>query len=461
MFLVRLGKPPEETAQHVRTQTHRIQSWEERLQEHVAKNPTVFLDQQYEASTRAAEVSDAAMHNVLDAVLAKATVHRGALQVVDFGRVRTSPNSFHHNRLVFPVGFVARRRFWSYVHAGATTVYTHTIAAVDDKPSFALCAADDPDHPVVGDSPVSAWDALLSRLGAIRPNPRERITGDQSWKEEMFGFTAWVVAAIEAMPGANECYAYNFQFWRRSRSASTTANVAHEYGAARFIPAQVARRAHKVVADPFAYSRAAPSGSGVRRAKGSAKRSRDHRARPVDEEDDVKALPDFVRHHQMLHHPPQLVVHKSRIHGMGVYTLTPIKRRDMVIEYQGEIIRPSVADMRERDYDKRGIPCYLWKVCGVAVGGRSALAHFPLGSWMTPTSWTPLSRATWHASSTTATTPTASSTLWTWVARSRWSYRPSATLWLVKSSRTTTCSMTRAAPASASFATAVPSIVLG
>jgi hypothetical protein len=44
--------------------------------------------------------------------------------------------------------------------------------------------------------------------------------------------------------------------------------------------------------------------------------------------------PDFVRHRTLMLHPPQLVVHKSRIHGMGVYTLTPIKQGDMVIEYQ-------------------------------------------------------------------------------------------------------------------------------
>lgn len=39
---------------------------------------------------------------------------------------------------------------------------------------------------------------------------------------------------------------------------------------------------------------------------------------------------------------------KSAIHGWGVFTKRRHRKNDLVIEYVGEMVRPSVADMRER-----------------------------------------------------------------------------------------------------------------
>ncbi|KAL3829250.1 hypothetical protein ACJIZ3_018052 [Penstemon smallii] len=44
----------------------------------------------------------------------------------------------------------------------------------------------------------------------------------------------------------------------------------------------------------------------------------------------------------------RLAFGKSRIHGFGVFTKFPHRAGDMIIEYTGEIIRPRVADKRER-----------------------------------------------------------------------------------------------------------------
>ncbi|KAL8136520.1 hypothetical protein V2J09_002521 [Rumex salicifolius] len=43
----------------------------------------------------------------------------------------------------------------------------------------------------------------------------------------------------------------------------------------------------------------------------------------------------------------RLAFGKSRIHGFGIFTKQPHKAGDMVIEYTGEVVRPSVADRRE------------------------------------------------------------------------------------------------------------------
>lgn len=53
-----------------------------------------------------------------------------------------------------------------------------------------------------------------------------------------------------------------------------------------------------------------------------------------DQNDDAKEIPAFIRFRKLEQHPCQLVVHKSRIHGMGVYTLLPIRQHDFIIEYQ-------------------------------------------------------------------------------------------------------------------------------
>jgi histone-lysine N-methyltransferase SETD1 len=54
---------------------------------------------------------------------------------------------------------------------------------------------------------------------------------------------------------------------------------------------------------------------------------------------------------------------RSGIHAMGVYALEPIKANDFVIEYIGELVRPSVAELREKIYDKIDVGgSYLFRI---------------------------------------------------------------------------------------------------
>ncbi|VDN00994.1 unnamed protein product [Thelazia callipaeda] len=46
---------------------------------------------------------------------------------------------------------------------------------------------------------------------------------------------------------------------------------------------------------------------------------------------------------------------RSKIHGWGLYALEAIAPDEIVIEYIGQKIRPTVADVREKLYEKRGI----------------------------------------------------------------------------------------------------------
>lgn len=54
---------------------------------------------------------------------------------------------------------------------------------------------------------------------------------------------------------------------------------------------------------------------------------------------------------------------RSGIHAWGLFALEPIAADEMVIEYVGSGIRQSVADLREKKYEKSGIgSSYLFRV---------------------------------------------------------------------------------------------------
>ncbi|KAL3618427.1 hypothetical protein CASFOL_038748 [Castilleja foliolosa] len=72
---------------------------------------------------------------------------------------------------------------------------------------------------------------------------------------------------------------------------------------------------------------------------------------------------DLLKTTQLKARKKRLRFQRSKIHDWGLVALEPIEAEDFVIEYVGELIRPSISDIRERHYEKMGIgSSYLFRL---------------------------------------------------------------------------------------------------
>ncbi|XP_042014413.1 histone-lysine N-methyltransferase ATXR7-like isoform X4 [Salvia splendens] len=72
---------------------------------------------------------------------------------------------------------------------------------------------------------------------------------------------------------------------------------------------------------------------------------------------------DLLKATQLKARKKRLCFQRSKIHDWGLVALEPIEAEDFVIEYVGELIRRSISDIRERQYEKMGIgSSYLFRL---------------------------------------------------------------------------------------------------
>ncbi|KAI5421206.1 Cytosolic copper metallochaperone, variant 3, partial [Lathyrus oleraceus] len=83
----------------------------------------------------------------------------------------------------------------------------------------------------------------------------------------------------------------------------------------------------------------------------------------VDSADNILSVPEKYKYMKETCRK-QLAFGKSRIHGFGIFAKHPYKGGVMVIEYTGELVRPFIADRRERFiYNSlMGAGTYLFRV---------------------------------------------------------------------------------------------------
>ncbi|XP_027903109.1 histone-lysine N-methyltransferase ATXR7 [Vigna unguiculata] len=72
---------------------------------------------------------------------------------------------------------------------------------------------------------------------------------------------------------------------------------------------------------------------------------------------------DLLKVPQLKARKKRLRFQRSKIHDWGLVALEPIEAEDFVIEYIGELIRPRISDIRERQYERMGIgSSYLFRL---------------------------------------------------------------------------------------------------
>ncbi|KAF5400312.1 Histone-lysine N-methyltransferase SETD1B [Paragonimus heterotremus] len=72
---------------------------------------------------------------------------------------------------------------------------------------------------------------------------------------------------------------------------------------------------------------------------------------------------DLLKFNQLKFRKKQLIFAKSPIHAWGLIALEPIVAEEMVIEYVGQVVRKGVAELRERQYEAKGIGgSYLFRI---------------------------------------------------------------------------------------------------
>ncbi|XP_065838585.1 histone-lysine N-methyltransferase trr-like [Oscarella lobularis] len=60
--------------------------------------------------------------------------------------------------------------------------------------------------------------------------------------------------------------------------------------------------------------------------------------------------------------PTNVVLGRSLIEGLGLFSKRDIEKHTMVIEYKGLIIRNEVANRREKIYDDQRRGCYMFRI---------------------------------------------------------------------------------------------------
>ncbi|KJH50293.1 SET domain protein [Dictyocaulus viviparus] len=86
---------------------------------------------------------------------------------------------------------------------------------------------------------------------------------------------------------------------------------------------------------------------------------------------------DFFKVNQLKYRKKMIKFARSRIHGWGLYAMEAIAPDDMIVEYVGQKVRNTVADVREKAYERRGIgSSYLFRIDDTAVIDATRMGNF-------------------------------------------------------------------------------------
>ncbi|CAN8076307.1 unnamed protein product [Agarophyton chilense] len=330
------------------------------------------------------------------------SIRIGSLAVLEFGQLLPEVDDFIVRSCLVPLGYCAARIFWSIVNPGQRCVYFLEVCGHPQSgPHFVIRCSDAPLWRAESQCPDKAWSQVIrllkktrKRAGMIDPSSQSIRTSGL----EAFGLLNCipVVTHIESLPMAsmfngrynhkrvvthknNEIIFYN----SLSKKFFPVRVLINKTGSARsegYLPRRVLGEKKIRDADSVPSYENARSGAAFQ-----LQVARDVFNRKEEPHDSVKQrmrakcnaaggtrnartkvtphLP-VATEYQGIAESSKLrtIVLRSEIDGWGVFATRDIPAGEMIIEYVGEIIRPSLSDVRETKYGDKGIGCYMFEI---------------------------------------------------------------------------------------------------
>uniref|UniRef100_A0A7S1TJ53 Histone-lysine N-methyltransferase n=1 Tax=Compsopogon caeruleus TaxID=31354 RepID=A0A7S1TJ53_9RHOD len=289
----------------------------------------------------------------------------GSMTLLSLGQIVDS-DLFHCLHAIFPMGYVLHRRYWSLDYPGQREGYFFEIAGdASTGPCFRIRSARTKFVFANERTVELAWNRFTCMLAASR-----RSLYLQTFPSSLPG-RHWTLTALEAfglqnsricrllehLPGAGSCK--NYQFRHLPRDELEMIDCKHEGLQLSMVDCArtkglLPRRnveSHGSVKQALVYTpQPAEHLMETKIQLGHSKRRR-------------SGLPIAMQYRNMLRSwKRRTEIRQSEIQGWGLFTTDAFEENEMVIEYAGELIRPSISDVREKAYERKGRGCYMFKI---------------------------------------------------------------------------------------------------
>ncbi|KAK4525629.1 hypothetical protein GAYE_SCF15G3538 [Galdieria yellowstonensis] len=257
----------------------------------------------------------------------------------------------HDEDTLSPLGYTSCRYFWSVDHPERMELYIFHVSMNDNNeaPIFKIYSTD-PDSsqatwPLEGSTPDDVWKELLSRNPTIQ-------TGLDGKKA--FGLSIPAVRFIlEQLTGVDECRNYKPRYVELKPKQKDLESACKDrpVSCARIEPYRGFRSKTKLEADVKSII---TENEGYLTNKNVS--------------NDIRTSDQQVQNYSTSYRKmrrrwrQRCQVKQSGIQGLGLYASENIPEEELVIEYAGELIRPVIADIREKIYEKHKIGCYMFRL---------------------------------------------------------------------------------------------------
>ncbi|KAM7538069.1 hypothetical protein Aperf_G00000076495 [Anoplocephala perfoliata] len=283
---------------------------------------------------------------------------------------------FHTQKYIYPVFYCSTRIFWSMRRPGQRSLYRCEIKEQGGRPLFQVTVIDKglPDVILENFDCTELWREIAAKVQQLRKengliqNFLHLICG-----EEMFGLSEPnVVRAIESLPGVDNLIDYAFHFGRLQLISDMPLAI-NPSGCARsepsFLTSLRRRRAYANSHEGSPKKSVCPHvrspGRQMSGASSNGASSHDPWNRmPVDLTTKNSTLVSWSQQYRRLKMESRtnVVFGRSRIQGFGLFAAQDLEPNTIVIEYIGELIRPELANKREKEYEARNRGIYMFRL---------------------------------------------------------------------------------------------------